>query len=110
MAKIYAPNKQYSGISASVAFAKGVGETDNPALIDWFKEHGYTVEDEELKEPDQTKDNPPLKLEDMDLEQLKVYAEENQIDLGQASSVAGILKKIADAENKVSGEEGEQEV
>ena len=43
MAKIYAPNKQYNGISASVAFARGVGETENPTLLKWFAEHGYTV-------------------------------------------------------------------
>jgi hypothetical protein len=44
MAKILSPNKQYSGISASVKFVDGVGETDNPNLIDWFKSHGYEVE------------------------------------------------------------------
>lgn len=45
MAKIIAPNKQYTGISASVTFAQGVGQTENPKLIQWFKEHGYTVEE-----------------------------------------------------------------
>lgn len=45
MAKIIAPNKQYTGISASVAFAQGVGQTENPKLIQWFKDHGYTVEE-----------------------------------------------------------------
>lgn len=44
--KIYAPNKQYTGVSASVFFVNGVGETDNQHLIAWFKEHGYRVEDE----------------------------------------------------------------
>ena len=47
MAKIIAPNKQYTGVSATVAFAQGVGQTDNPKLIQWFKDHGYTVEDPE---------------------------------------------------------------
>lgn len=44
MAKIYAPNKQYTGISAGVPFVNGAGETDDPHLIDWFKAHGYEVE------------------------------------------------------------------
>jgi hypothetical protein len=44
MAKIYAPNKQYTGVSASVPFVNGVGETADPHLIDWFRTHGYTVE------------------------------------------------------------------
>ncbi len=51
MAKIYAPNKQYTGISASVSFVKGVGETEVTTLLKWFEEHGYTVEEEKKKEP-----------------------------------------------------------
>ena len=41
--KIHAPNKEYTGVSASVSFCNGVGETDNPNLIRWFREHGYEV-------------------------------------------------------------------
>lgn len=43
--KVYAPNKSYTGVSASVAFCNGVGETDNPRLLEWFQSHGYTVDD-----------------------------------------------------------------
>lgn len=46
MAKIYAPNKQYTGISAGVPFAAGVGESDNPVRLAWFREHGYDVTEE----------------------------------------------------------------
>lgn len=49
MAKIYSPNKEYTGVSASISFEKGVGVTDNPYLISWFKEQGYTIENEEKK-------------------------------------------------------------
>lgn len=41
--KIYAPVKDANGIYASVRFVNGVGETDNPQLIEWFKSHGYSV-------------------------------------------------------------------
>ena len=41
--KIYSPNKDYTGVSASVSFCKGVGETVDPRLIQWFRDHGYTV-------------------------------------------------------------------
>lgn len=52
MAKIYAPNKAYAGVSASVPFVNGVGESANPALLDWFREHGYQVEEpKEDKKP-----------------------------------------------------------
>lgn len=46
MAQIIAPNKDYNGESASVTFVKGVGETSDAYLIEWFKEHGYTVIDD----------------------------------------------------------------
>lgn len=51
MAKIYAPNAQYTGISAGVPFAAGVAETDDPARIRWFMAHGYRVEVPEPENP-----------------------------------------------------------
>ena len=45
MATIICPNKQYNGISASVLFTNGAGQTDDPNLIKWFKSHGYKVEE-----------------------------------------------------------------
>ncbi len=42
--KIYAPVKDANGVWASVRFVNGVGETDNPRLIEWFVKHGYTLE------------------------------------------------------------------
>jgi hypothetical protein len=44
MARIIAPNGAYDGVSASVRFSGGAGETDDPHLIGWFREHGYSVE------------------------------------------------------------------
>ena len=41
--KIYAPVKDATGTWCSVRFVNGVGETDDPALIKWFKQHGYKV-------------------------------------------------------------------
>lgn len=45
--KIYSPNREYTGVSASVPFCNGIGETDDPYLIGWFRSHGYRVEEEE---------------------------------------------------------------
>ena len=53
MARIYAPNDQYSGTSASVAFERGVGETGDPALIAWFQAHGYRVEHPDEAPPEE---------------------------------------------------------
>lgn len=48
---IYAPNEHFTGLSASVPFVNGVGETDNTHLISWFISKGYRVEVPEI--PDQ---------------------------------------------------------
>ena len=63
MAKIVANNKEYTGISASVSFVNGVGETSDPYLLDWFREHGYeVVEDSEPeKEAEQGNDHEKSK-------------------------------------------------
>ena len=45
--KIYAPVKDANGVWASVRFVNGVGETDDPRLIEWFRSHGYKVPIEE---------------------------------------------------------------
>lgn len=91
MAKILSPNKSYTGVSASVAFCNGVGTTDNPELIDWFKKHKYQVVEEEKK--DKT-------LDEMSVEELVSYANEHGIDIGKATSQAGIIEKIKVAEEE----------
>lgn len=45
--KIFSPVKTYTGMSASVPFCNGVGETEDPHLIEWFKDYGYEVEEVE---------------------------------------------------------------
>lgn len=45
MAKIIAPNSEYTGVSATVPFVRGVGQTCDPTLIEWFRRHGYTVQE-----------------------------------------------------------------
>lgn len=53
--KIYAPNENYSGSSAGVTFVNGVGETDNLYLIEWFKDHGYKVDEGSIDSEEKTK-------------------------------------------------------
>jgi len=65
MAKITSPNPQYCGISATVTFVNGVGETDDLRLIEWFKTHGYQVENSDPDpEPDGGDDADPDDFED----------------------------------------------
>lgn len=49
--KIYAPVKDANGVYASVRFVNGVGETNDPYLIGWFRSHGYLVPIEEEEQP-----------------------------------------------------------
>jgi len=49
MAKIYCNNKGFNGISASVNFVDGVGDSNIPHLISWFKENGYTIIEEKIE-------------------------------------------------------------
>jgi hypothetical protein len=43
--KIYTPVKNATGTWCTVRFVNGVGETNDPHLIKWFKAHGYKVEE-----------------------------------------------------------------
>jgi hypothetical protein len=89
--KIYAPVKDANGVWASVRFINGVGETDNPQLISWFKKNGYAVEDDVKEIPVETfivptppavEDEPEMMgyapkektLEDMNPLELREYA------------------------------------
>ena len=42
--KIYAPNKNATGTWCATRFINGVGESNDPYIIDWFVKHGYKVE------------------------------------------------------------------
>ena len=66
MAQIIAPNKDYTGESASVTFVKGVGETSDAYLIEWFRTHGYTVTEDEATEvqPVASAEDPATDVED----------------------------------------------
>lgn len=44
--KIYAPVKDFHGLRNNVRFVNGVGESDNPAVVEWFKRNGYLVKGE----------------------------------------------------------------
>ena len=60
MAKIYAPNKGYAGVTAGVSFSNGVGETEDKWAIQWFKYKGYKIV-EEKKEIKEQKENTKTK-------------------------------------------------
>lgn len=101
--KILAPNKSYTGVSASVAFCNGVGYTENKRLVDWFIDKGYKVIDEDEVKSTLINNNKKNQeradqLEEMTIEELMLYAEEVSVDIGKATTKEGILKKLKEAE------------
>lgn len=101
--KILAPNKSYTGVSASVSFCNGVGYTENKRLVEWFIDKGYKVIDEDevksiLINENKQKLERVDQLEEMTIEELMLYAEEVGVDIGKATTKEGILKKLKEAE------------
>lgn len=52
--KIFTKVPDFTGIRASVMFVNGQGNTDDPNLINWFKNNGYIVADGTSTEVDET--------------------------------------------------------
>lgn len=71
-------------------FVKGVFETNDEALASKLKDLGHTVEGEADVKP----------IDEMKVDELKAYAAEHNIDLGEAKNKADILKVIQEAETE----------
>lgn len=74
-----------------IKFVKGKAETDDEAVAKKLLDMGYSVEGEF------TSDNPFSK---MTVEELKAYAAEKSIDLGDATKKKDIVAKIQEADNE----------
>lgn len=87
--KIYAPVKDANGVYASVRFVNGVGETNNPALVEWFKKHHYRVEEDTKtnKTVDNSKPND-IDLDSMSAEEIRAWA--------KANGLGGVIKNTKD--------------
>lgn len=97
--KIYAPIKHATGVWCSVHFRNGVGETDNPHLIEWFKSHGYKVE--EVKVTDEVQLNHFLESEEIELESVEVDLEAmTPLELREWAKANGLGSKIKNIRNK----------
>ena len=115
--KIYAPVKDANGIYASVRFVNGVGETDNPRLIEWFRSHGYklsgnftttdTHPDENTSaEIDQSVENDEIEVQYEEVEMMgypdkkKSFEEMTPNELRQWMMENGFGSKIRNTRNK----------
>lgn len=99
MAQIIAPNKDYNGESASVTFVKGVGETSDAYLIEWFKEHGYTViEDEAAEVQPEVPETPETEAEAEDVAEQVETEEQAEETQEKPKRTRSSRAKAADAE------------
>lgn len=71
-------------------FVKGEIETNDEALASKLKDLGHTVEGKA----------DAKSIDEMKVDELKAYAAEHNIDLGEAKNKADILKTIQEAEAK----------
>lgn len=79
-----------SGNRPLCKFVKGVFETNDEQIAFKLKSMGHTVTGEADAKP----------LDEMKVEELKAYAAEHNIELGEAAKKADILKIIQEVENK----------
>lgn len=88
-AKVYiveTPVKNFVGIGAGgVQFAYGKAEVREGWVLDWYREHGYKVTEAGGEQ---------APVDKMTVEELKAYAAENGIDLGDAKKKDEIIAVI----------------
>lgn len=83
----------FCGIIATVRFVDGIGETDKPRLIEWFKENGYEVVDDvpveefipttkqEMEIAEEHQEKPYAEsLEDMSVSEIREWMKSNGIN------------------------------
>ncbi|WP_338788807.1 hypothetical protein [Metabacillus sp. FJAT-53654] len=97
MATIKSPNPQYTGVSASLPFVKGEAKTDNPWLVEWFKNKGYeVVEDEQLP------GNPPIETDISKLtkDEIKAKLDELNVEYKSDDNKDVLIEKLKEETEK----------
>lgn len=101
MSKIFAPNKQFSGLRAGIAFVNGVSETENEYLKSWFRENGYQVEDvaecEYVQDDQEDKHNVNLckgELETLKKPQLQEIAKLLELEFNDKTTCEQLIEMI----------------
>ncbi len=91
--KVTTPVEGFTGTVAGVQFTDGKGETDSESALAYFRRHGYGVGTSEAKDPAGNPD-PADNLADLTVAQLRKYAKDKGIDLGDAEKKADILAAV----------------
>ena len=81
-----------NGYRASVLFVDGVGKTDDPRLIEWFKRHGYIVETETSVAKEVVAES--IALESLDINELKALAKARGVFFGNTKDRNKMIEKL----------------
>ncbi|PAD67025.1 hypothetical protein CHH83_20880 [Bacillus sp. 7586-K] len=97
---IKSPNPQYTGVSASLSFVKGEAKTEDPWLIDWFKNKGYEVIEEEKE-----KQSPVSLPNETDLtkktkDEIKAILDELKVEYKSDDNKDVLIEKLKAATEK----------
>lgn len=86
----------FNGYRASVLFKNGVGQTNDTRLIEWFRTHGYTVEDVvDVKPKDEKVDDEPVNdIEHMNFTELKKVAKTRGVAIGNIKDKEKLIAKL----------------
>jgi len=101
MVTIKAPNKKYNGVSAGVQFRDGTAQTDNERAIEWFREKGYEVVEEQSSD-DELLTEATLKKKSV--EKLKEICEEKSITIPEGAKKDEVIALILNGVNQETGE------
>ena len=87
--KIYAPNADYTGVTAGVAFANGVAEVENneenAGVLAWFEQRGFGMGKRSDADEDLVRENQNMKGS------AKPLSEMGRIELNEVALGKGIL-------------------
>lgn len=96
--KIYTPVKNATGTWCTVRFVNGVGETNDPHLIKWFKEHGYKLD--EVVKVSETTEKVVEKMVETPCEEVVDLESMTPIELREWAKANGHGSKIKNIRNK----------
>lgn len=96
--KIYAPVKDFDGLRNNVRFVRGVGETNDPQAIEWFRTHGYKVP---LEEVPSVVEPEPTKIDEFELlDDEPNFEEMTPLELREWGKEHGLGIKIGNVRNR----------
>lgn len=78
MATIKSPVSNFDGYRCGVFFHKGNAEVNDRYLIEWFRDHGYTIENDTINIPKNSDGSLNLHpdFDNMSMDELRAYAKQ----------------------------------